>query len=246
MKNESIGKILLVIDGLEFGGGERVFLQLVSRLKGRFKVMVAASPGGKFKKEIKRTGAYFFPVEMNSRFSLKPIRKLKRIIKSEKIDLVHSQGARADYFARVAGRIANVHSNICTIAMPVEGFDVRPLRKKIYRIIDGFTEQYVEKFIVVSDSLKKNLIEKRRIPASKIVRIYNGIELDQYHPDAENGKIRKEWKIPQEAPLIGAIGRMVWQKGFEFLIRAIPEIVQVVPDAKFIFVGDGPLRDKLG
>ena len=238
--------ILFVIDGMEFGGGERVFLQLASGLKDRFKIIVAATPGGKFEDSIREFGAKFFPVDMSRQFSLRPIRKLNEIVRKDKIDLVHSQGARADFYARMAGRISRIQHNICTIAMPVEGFDVKPLRKMIYRALDSFAEQYVDKFIVVSDSLKKTLIEKRRIPGSKIVRIYNGIELNNYHPDVESVKIRKAWNIPQDAPLIGAIGRMVWQKGFEFLIRAIPEVVQDVTDAKFIFVGDGPLRGKLG
>jgi glycosyltransferase involved in cell wall biosynthesis len=129
--------------------------------------------------------------------------------------------------------------------MPVEGFDVSPLRKNVYRFFDRLTEHYVETFIVVSDFLKKTLIEGRGIPARRVVKIYNGIELSQYHPDAEHGNLRKEWSIPQDVSLIGVIGRMVWQKGFEYLIQAIPDIVRDVPDAKFLFVGDGPLKKEL-
>ncbi len=242
---ETKPSILFVIDGLEFGGGERVFQQLADGLNERFEVMAAASAGGKFEDGIRELGAKFFPVDMSRQFSLGPIRKLNNIIRNNKIDLVHSQGARADFYTRIAGRVAGSPHNLCTIAMPVEGFDVRLWRRMIYRTIDSFTEKYVDKFIVVSDALKRILIEKRGFPGHRIARIYNGIELKQYHPDAEDGKIRKEWGIPQEDPLIGTIGRMVRQKGFEFLIRAIPEVVQVVPDAKFIFVGDGPLKDQL-
>jgi glycosyltransferase involved in cell wall biosynthesis len=89
------------------------------------------------------------------------------------------------------------------------------------------------------------LMERRGIDARQVVRVYNGIELSQYHPDAHYVKLRSEWKISQEVPLIGAIGRMVWQKGFNYFIEAIPEIVRHMPDAKFIFVGDGPLKDQL-
>ncbi len=237
--------VLFIIDGLEFGGGERVFLQLAAGLKDCFKVFVAATRGGKFENGIRELGVKFFPVDMSRQLSLRPIRQLSGIIKNNKIDLVHSQGARADFYARIAGRVAGSPHNLCTIAMPVEGFEVRPWRRMIYRSIDSLAERYVDKFIVVSDALKRILIEKRGIPGHRITRIYNGIELDHYHPDAEDVKMRKEWGIPQDVPIIGAIGRMVWQKGFECLIRAIPEVVQAVPDAKFIFVGDGPIKDQL-
>jgi glycosyltransferase involved in cell wall biosynthesis len=111
--------------------------------------------------------------------------------------------------------------------------------------MDQLSERYVEQFIVVSDSLKKTLIQKRGISSQRVIKIYNGIELDQYHPDAECGNLRKQWGIPDHVPLIGAIGRMVWQKGFEYLIEAVPEIMRVVPEAGFLLVGDGPLKDKL-
>ena len=238
-------KLLLVIDGLEFGGGERVFLQLAAGLRDRFEVSVASMPGGTFEQQVKELGISFYPVDMSRRFSLKPICRIKVIIRKNKIDLVHSQGARADFFARIAGRLAGLPRIFCTIAMPVEGFDLEPLQKKIYRFIDGLTERYVERFIVVSDSLKQILIKSRRISAHQIVRIYNGIELDQYHPDAGYVNLRKGWGIPQNVPLIGAIGRMVWQKGFKYLIEAIPAIVLNVPEAMFLFVGDGPLKKEL-
>jgi glycosyltransferase involved in cell wall biosynthesis len=38
---------------------------------------------------------------------------------------------------------------------------------------------------------------------------------------------------------------MVWQKGFKFLIKAISDIMEVAPDARFLFVGEGPLRADL-
>lgn len=237
--------ILFVIDGLEFGGGERVFLQLAAGLRDGYQLFVAAMPGGSFENELKRLKIQFLPIDISRRISLKPILQIKNIIRNKKIDLVHSQGARADFFARVAGRIARVPHIFCTIAMPVEGFDVGPLRKMIYRFMDWLSERYVACFIVVSDSLKRTLIEGREIPAQRVVRIYNGIELDQYRLDAEHVNLRKEFGIPQDVLLIGAIGRMVWQKGFEYFIESIPAIIKTFPKVRILIVGDGPLRKSL-
>jgi glycosyltransferase involved in cell wall biosynthesis len=234
-------KVLLVIDNLEFGGGERVFLQLAAGLKDRFEIFVAATHGGEFEGRLRELDIQFFSVNMGRRLSWKPVTQLRDIIRQNKIALVHSQGARADFFARVAGRIANAPHILCTLAMPVEGFDVGFLRKKIYRLAD----QISARFIVVSDSLRTTLIEGRGISSQRVVRIYNGIELHQYHPDLNETSLRNNWGIPPSAPLVGAIGRMVWQKGFEFLIHAIPEIISDIHDVRFLFVGDGPLKSDL-
>jgi glycosyltransferase involved in cell wall biosynthesis len=111
--------------------------------------------------------------------------------------------------------------------------------------MDQISERYVDRFIVVSESLRKTLTEGRGIPGERVVRIYNGIELDQFHPDLKRSNLRKQWGITTEAPIIGAIGRLVWQKGFEYLIEAMPEILQDIPQAKLLLVGKGPLRPNL-
>ncbi|MEE4359574.1 MAG: glycosyltransferase family 4 protein, partial [Desulfococcaceae bacterium] len=229
--------VLYVIDGLEFGGGERVFLQLAAGLKKRFDISVASSGGGIFEKRVRQMKIPFFPVDMSRKLSLDPILQLRQIIRKNHIDLIHSQGARADFFSRpVCGNIIN----ICTVAMPVEGFDVHFIRKYIYRLFDSLTERKVSHFIVVSDALKQLLTEKRGIPSHKITRIYNGIETAQYHPDVRDCSIRKEFNISENIPLIGAVGRMVWQKGFRFLVQAVPCVLNIFPGVKFILAGDGP------
>ncbi len=238
-------RILFIIDGLEFGGGERVFLQLASRLGNFYKAHFAASPGGIFERKVKEHEVPFFPVDMSRQISLKPIWQLKKIIASEDINLVHSQGARANFFARIASRMAGVPYNVCTVATLVDNFYVGEAKKRIYRLIDSFSQRYVDRFIVVSDALQEKLLQNYGIASNRICKVYNGIDLKKYSPDTYIRNLRKEWKISQAVPLIGAIGRMVWEKGFEFLIKAIPEVVQIVPEAQFVFVGEGPLKDKL-
>ena len=104
--------ILFVIDGLEFGGGERVFLQLARGFRGDHDVCVATTPGGVFDREVRALGMHVFPVDMGQRFSLRPVCQISKILRDRKIDLVHSQGARADFFARVAVRKASSHMTV--------------------------------------------------------------------------------------------------------------------------------------
>jgi glycosyltransferase involved in cell wall biosynthesis len=237
--------LLLVIDNIEFGGGERVFLQLAGGLKDQFKVFVAATSGGRFEKELNELRIKFCPVNMSQQLSFQPICKITNIIRKSNIDLVHSQGARADFFARIAARIGGVSRTLCTITTPVEGFDVGPVKKTIYRFLDKLSERYVDRFFVVSDSLKNTLVEKRGISPERVIRIYNGIELDRFRPDLKKPNLKKQLGIAPDVPLIGAIGRMVWEKGFEYLIAAVPKILHVSQEATFLLVGEGPLRHDL-
>ncbi len=239
--------ILYVIDNLEYGGGERVFVEIIYGInRNQYKAYVACNHGGEFWEKLAEIGTHLRTVNMENTINPYSVLRLAQIIKKEKIHIIHSQGARADFFSRIAMRISKSNPRVVnTIAMPVEGFDVSPLRKNVYRFFDRITECYVDTFIVVSDFLKKTLIEGRGVPAQKVLKIYNGVELSQYNPDVEYGKLRKEWGIPQDVPFIGAIGRIVWQKGFEYLIQAIPDIIRNEPDAKILLVGDGPLKKEL-
>lgn len=235
----------MVIDGLEFGGGERSFLQLIAGLDDRFKVFVATSPGRKFAKMLDQMDRLLCPVNMSCPVSLTPIFKLRKFIRQKRIDIVHSQGARADFFARMASLLMPT-SCLCTLQMPVEGFDVNSWRRRTYQAMDRISGRAVKKYIVVSEALKKNLSEERKISSDRIALIYNGIELDRYVPISDKGLLKKTLKMPSDTFLVGTIGRLVWQKGYEFLIKAIPEIVRVFPEARFLFVGEGPLKGKLG
>lgn len=237
--------ILYVIDGIEYGGGERVFLQLISGLRDKFRIIVSTTPGGEFESKVRDKGVSVLSVDMRSRLSLKPAFKISSVIKNAGISLVHSQGARADFYSRLATRLARKAKNICTVAMPVEGFDVSAGIKMVYRVFDKMSERYVDKYIAVSDALKRSLTEKQGIPSERIARIYNGIELSQYLPGKNGQILRKDLGILADAPVIGAIGRMVWQKGFEFFLRAVPDVVRALPNAKILLVGDGPLRNSL-
>ena len=242
--------ILFVIDGLEFGGGERTFLQLIEGLpKERFRIYVATSRDRIFSKILSHKGIAANHLDLSKRISFENIRELRKLIKTNKIDIIHSQGGRADFYARMNGRPLRPGTKIVsTIATPVEGYDVNPLRKAIYCFFDRLSERFVDRFLVVSEALRKIMIDGHKVTPDKVVRVYNGIELNAYCPntsDQSSWQIRNEYGIGATDVLIGAIGRLVWQKGLEYLIKSMPEIVKRHPDIKVIFVGDGPFRGSL-
>lgn len=243
-------KILYVIENIFFGGGERVFAQIINGLdKEKFEIYVASLPDGIFEEKIKAS-AKLLPFKLRNRFSLLRIYRLAKIMKEKNIQIVHSQGGRADFFVRIAAKIAKVPAVISTIAMPVEGYNVGLLRKVIYVTLDRFSERLVDKFIVVSEALRKRLIRKHGIASERIVKIYNGVEIEKLNYDSANtSSVRKELNVEATALLIGTIGRLVWQKGLTYFMRAVKQIVdgkwQMAEQTKFLIVGEGRERKRL-
>lgn len=242
-------KVLLVIDGILFGGGARVFLQLAKGLRSSgYKVFVACVPDGELAPVLKKAGIEILPVDFKSKNSLHIIWQTYRQLRVHSIDIVNSQGSRADFHARIAAKLAKVSGIISTVAVLVEAYDITPFKKSMYVAADRLTERFVSRFIVVSEALRESLINSHKIQHDKIITIYNGVELDEYQPSNSGksfGKIREEYKIKDGVFLIGAIGRLVRQKGFEYLIRAGREIFGCNRKVKLLIVGDGPFRQEL-
>ena len=237
--------ILFIIDGMEFGGGERVFAQIINGLpEDRYEAFLATASNDTFQKAITASNVSFFPIDFSNRYNLANLMKLIRIIKKHRIDIVHGQGARAEFYARLAAGFSGRKTYVSTVAVPVEGYDVGPLKRFLYKAFDRFSEGYVNRFIVVSDSLVKTMVHEHGVARKKVIKIYNGIETDIYQPSdqsANRHRIREEFGVADKEMLIGAIGRLAWPKGFEFFIQAIPDIIQTLPNGRFLLVGDGTL-----
>ena len=99
-------KLLYVIDNLEFGGGERGFAQLATALRDRYEIQFACQPGGLLGERLKRLWVPIRLLDFRRQLSLSRINRLVGIIRAERVQLVHSMGARADFAARIAGRLA--------------------------------------------------------------------------------------------------------------------------------------------
>jgi glycosyltransferase involved in cell wall biosynthesis len=241
--------ILFVIDNLEFGGGERGVLQLVQALAADgWGITVAAQAGGPFEAGVRGAGAAFVPVAMTRRAGLGTVLRLRGLVRAGGFALVHSQGARADFLTRLALLGLPGPRLVSTVQMPVEGFDVNPVRQAFYRVFDGLGRGRVDRFIVVSRALQRLLVEKRGLAAGRVALVANGVETDRLTPAARRqlaARARRALGVGEATLLVGAAGRLVWQKGFADLVAAMPGVLARVPAARLVIAGDGPLRDVL-
>jgi len=215
-------------------------------LKGRYEILFACEPGGLLGERLKQIGVPIRPLDFHRPVSPSRIIRLSAIIREEGVHLVHSMGARADFSARAAAWLAGAPVVVSTIAMFVEGYDVHPFKRALYRAGNRLSERYCDGFIAVSDAIRKVLVGGHRIPEEKVVRIYNGVELEAFKPGSQNGsQLKRELGFDPEAPVVGTIGRLVYQKAHDVFLQAASLIVQAVPNAQFLIVGDGPLRPHL-
>ena len=95
--------------------------------------------------------------------------------------------------------------------------------------------------ITVSNSMKYELMKEYQIPDLKTNVVYNGVTPDKFRRETDPGTVKKRYELNPLAPLVLFIGRMVYQKGPDLLLEAIPNVLDSHPNAKFIFAGGGDM-----
>jgi len=238
-------KVLHIIDKLSMDGMNPsspaiLISEWISHLNGnRFNMSVCTlkkpDPVGEFLEE-KGVKVYYLG---SGKYSINNIAEIMKVIDEEKADIVHLHGYRAANFGRVAARkkgiINIVHEHAILQTLPHQF------------VADLILRHYTDAAVAVSAGVKDFMIRGRSIPSSKISIIRNGIQLRKCRK-SDNATIRKtmaELAIPGDYRIVGTVTRLREEKGNEYLIRAIPSILEQFPDVVFIIVGDGPLRDDL-
>lgn len=99
-----------------------------------------------------------------------------------------------------------------------------------------------DKVITVSNTLKREIMWMYNIPDWKARVIYNGVNHKNYDGWVDPAAVRRQYGIGPVDPMVLFSGRMVYQKGPDLLVEAIPYILKYHNNAKFVFAGDGEMR----
>ncbi|MBU4377121.1 MAG: glycosyltransferase family 4 protein [Candidatus Omnitrophica bacterium] len=99
-----------------------------------------------------------------------------------------------------------------------------------------------DKVIAVSNAMKGEISWMYNLPDWKTSVIYNGVSHSNYDGWIDPGGVRGQYGIGPMDPTVLFSGRMVYQKGPDLLIEAIPHILNFYSNAKFVFVGDGEMK----
>jgi len=99
-----------------------------------------------------------------------------------------------------------------------------------------------DRMIAVSNHLRNEIKWMYEVPDWKISTVYNGVNPRQYDGWIDPGQVKSRYGIGQMDPTVLFSGRMVYQKGPDLLMEAIPMVLRFHSNAKFLFAGDGESR----
>ncbi|RLG14211.1 MAG: glycosyltransferase family 1 protein [Candidatus Nanohalarchaeota archaeon] len=120
------------------------------------------------------------------------------------------------------------------------------IRQDRERLIDDIERRLVYeswRTIVCSHFMKNSICSCFYTPDNKVDIIPNGIYPEKYELNFNYESIKMKFAMPFER-IVLFVGRLVWEKGADLLIGAAPQILSKIPEAKFVFVGKGYMRNK--
>ncbi len=172
--------------------------------------------------------------------------KIYRLIRQGHYHIVHTHSSKAGVLGRVAAWLAGTPIIVHTLHSLVF-HDYQPwFINKSWRGIKKMCAPITDYFISVSEIIVQKAIKAGIDKPEKFRTIYSGMELDWFlNAKFDSKKIRREFGIPEAAPVVGKIARLFPLKGHDQLMDAAPEIVKRVPDVRFFLIGDGILLEHL-
>ncbi len=230
--------LLLIVCNNGLNGTERYVVDLAKNLnKNEFNVYVATPLIGPLS-DILRENNINEVVYDNGKlnyYSFKGLRNLYRIMKQNKIDIVH---ANAKFHPCIAGKLARVKLNI-EIRHGIFYSKKQLKNLSLFRKTYEYLKQYfVDEFIAISENDKKTLIDYFNIDPKKVSVIYLGIDFDDIKKNNEHVfEYRK--RDPGKVFTIGHIGRHTYQKAQEHLLEAFLKISEKYPNSKLVMIGIG-------
>ncbi len=113
------------------------------------------------------------------------------------------------------------------------------------RDIERAGTYWADRVMTVSEALRNEVMWMYEAPDWKMSVVYNGVNLHNYDGWVAPDAIKGRYGIGPIDPTVLFCGRMVYQKGPDILVEAIPFVLRFHPNAKFIFVGDGEMRQQV-
>jgi glycosyltransferase involved in cell wall biosynthesis len=175
--------------------------------------------------------------------------KLNQYLRREKINILHSHfhvGSMMAAWFRLTRCVERTARTIHVDREWLRGWD-SPVQQFLIRLFIFVLFPLLIDIESGVSSEAVNVLNTRWLALAinkKATIIYNGVPSPDYPVVVNWIRNGGEQKTPGKF-VVGTIGRMTEQKGYEYLLRAVPEVLSIITQVEFWFIGDGPLRSDL-
>ncbi|MFQ5896201.1 MAG: glycosyltransferase family 4 protein [Nitrospinota bacterium] len=219
-----------------WGGQEARILLESAALRARgHEVSVAGQPGSPLEVAARQRGVPFHPVRMRAPWDGLAMAALGRLIRREKVQVLHTHSSRDSWLAGLVGRALRVPAIVRTrhVSIPVRG---HPLNW-VYRLPHRVT--------TTAERIRTHLIEGVGCRPDRVRVIPTGVDLEGFGDGLSGEPFRREWGLGPGTLAVGIVANLRGSKGHSHFVEAAALLSRKRKDVRFFIVGDGPRREPI-
>lgn len=225
--------ILHTIDSGGPGGAETVLLTLATRLDpARFRSLVLLPPGPWLNQKLREHQVPIFEVGWKNWHDFRGPLAMARIVKREKVDLIHSHLPGQNFYSCVVGDLTGCKT-LVTYHGAVEFHDAARMRRAFML---WYVRNSADGVVVVCDYVR-NIMKSMGFPLQTMHRIYNGIDPAPF-AISQTTQLHDELKLASDVKLVGMVANVRQSKGYDYFVRAARIVSDRVSGVRFLAVGD--------
>jgi glycosyltransferase involved in cell wall biosynthesis len=207
--------------------------------------VIGVSAPGPFVAALEADGIRHVPLEHATRgwslaSDVKAFAELRRVFKELRPDIVHTHNPKPGVYGRLAAKAAGVPAIVNTQHGLYATEDDRWLKRAAVYALERLAAACSDSELVQNEEDLETLA-RLRVPRRKLTLLGNGVDLTRFDPDAVDPEavqaLRTELDPDGDAVVIGAVGRLVREKGYPELIDALAMVRADHPEARLVVAG---------
>lgn len=239
-------RVAQILNKMDSGGIEAVVMNYyrnIERSKIQFDFYFSEDSLFPQREELEKLGAGIYTLPPYSHV-VKYHKVLYKSFKKNKYKIVHAQLSTMSIFALFAAWRAGVPTRIChnhSTAHLGEG------KKTIIKyILRPLNKIFATDYWACGEKAGRWMYGNRSYNQGKVFVLPNAIDTERYiYTECGRRKIRQELGIPERAFVMGTVGRFMYQKNQEFLVRIYGEVKRKYSKAYLVLVGEGEMLDEI-
>jgi glycosyltransferase involved in cell wall biosynthesis/O-antigen ligase len=246
---EDLTRVAYVVHTFDMGGVERCVARLANHLdRERFApVIICLNRSGDAANWLKVDDVPILELGKRPGNDWRVVRRLAKVLKQERIDVVHSHNWGTLLETVLARKLARTPFHVhAEHGLELSDLESHRWRRRLRTRATRYALRRVDEVVTIAHWIRRRLADTCGLDQQRVTVVPNGVEPSAVENRPETrSSLRNSLRIPETAVVVGSVGRLAGVKNLTLAVDAIGKLVQDGHDLHLILVGDGPEHGRL-